>query len=67
LLVSESQIEIYFVGKDFFANKIASKNMHFYENYELFAVDFKKQTVTGNTILIKGSRGMALERTLEMI
>ena len=67
LLVSESQIEIYFVGKDFFANKITSKNMHFYENYELFALDFKKQTVTDNTILIKGSRGMALERTLEMI
>jgi len=67
LLQNEAQIETYFVGKDFFANKIDNKNFHFFESFESFSEQFKTNKPKAKTILIKGSRGMALERTLDII
>ncbi|MEO8515282.1 MAG: UDP-N-acetylmuramoyl-tripeptide--D-alanyl-D-alanine ligase [Flavobacterium sp.] len=66
-LIENTQIETYFVGKDFYANKIEKSNLHFYDTFESFAENFKRTQPTNQTILIKGSRGMALERTLEII
>ncbi|WP_394760250.1 UDP-N-acetylmuramoyl-tripeptide--D-alanyl-D-alanine ligase [Flavobacterium sp.] len=67
LLQNETQIETYFVGHDFFANKLDATNLHFFETYDEFAKVFKEKKITSKTILIKGSRGMALERTLEIL
>ncbi|MFZ4680421.1 MAG: UDP-N-acetylmuramoyl-tripeptide--D-alanyl-D-alanine ligase [Flavobacterium sp.] len=66
-LNSNSDFDCHFVGKDFFANSIQKDNFHFYITFE----DFTKYLISvrpeHKTILIKGSRGMALERTLEYL
>lgn len=60
-------IETYFIGKYFYQNKAESTHLHFYESFEQFSVYIKDKNIRNNFILIKGSRGMALERTLEFI
>nr|WP_315219690.1 UDP-N-acetylmuramoyl-tripeptide--D-alanyl-D-alanine ligase [uncultured Flavobacterium sp.] len=57
----------YFIGKAFFENKISSDTLYFFETFESFATYLKTINFSENTILIKGSRGMALERTLEYV
>lgn len=57
----------YLIGKAFYENKISSDNLHFYETFDDFSAYLKTLKFNDNTILIKGSRGMALERTLEYI
>ena len=59
------EIQIYFIGKHFYEAKKTIKHIHFFENFENFSNSF--QTVSNTVILIKGSRGMALERTLAFI
>lgn len=66
-LLSEEGIEVYFVGKDFYANKSDVSHLHFYESYENFKNSFALVKPENKTILIKGSRGMALERTLDLL
>ena len=60
-------IEVYFVGKDFYNNKENAPHLHFYQSYDDFRDSFATLSPSGKTILIKGSRGMALERTLEIL
>ena len=67
LLSDESQVTTFFIGNDFYQNKIDKENLHFYETFEAFLVDFKKLQFENHTILIKGSRGMAMERILEFL
>jgi UDP-N-acetylmuramoyl-tripeptide--D-alanyl-D-alanine ligase len=55
------------VGKDFFANAIKNDFLHFYPTFEDFAKHISTLKLERQIILIKGSRGMALERTLEYI
>lgn len=55
------------IGKSFYANLTASENVKFFETFDAFADYLKTFKFNENTILIKGSRGMALERTLEYI
>lgn len=62
-----SNIEVIFVGKHFFREKVANPHFKFFETFDLFADSFRHQTLEKSTILIKGSRGMALERTLELL
>ncbi|MEZ0129106.1 UDP-N-acetylmuramoyl-tripeptide--D-alanyl-D-alanine ligase [Flavobacterium sp. LBUM151] len=57
----------YLIGKVFYENKISKENIHFFETFDAFAAYLKTVSFNDNTILIKGSRGMALERTLEYI
>jgi len=67
LLANETEIETHFVGKDFYSNKTENQHLHFYDSFENFALAFKDSKLTKKLILIKGSRGMALERTLDII
>lgn len=60
-------ITTYFIGKNFFANKISNDHLNFYESFDDFKSYIKKVKPIEKTILIKGSRGMALERTLDII
>lgn len=66
-LVNHPNIECYFVGKDFYINKIDQQNFYFFDSFDSFSNHLKGIAVSDKTILIKGSRGMALERTLELI
>ena len=67
LLLNESSITTFFIGKDFYYNRIARENFYFFENFDFFSEVFEKIKLTNTIILIKGSRGMALERTLKII
>lgn len=66
-LLNENKTVYYFIGKDFYGNKIEKPNFHFYETFEEFSGILKQQHIQDSMILIKGSRGMALERTLELL
>ncbi|MNR97441.1 UDP-N-acetylmuramoyl-tripeptide--D-alanyl-D-alanine ligase [compost metagenome] len=60
-------IRCYFIGVAFFANKIAKDNFSFYDTFDAFANYLKETRIENSSILIKGSRGMALERTLDFL
>lgn len=57
----------YFIGAAFFANKVDKNNFFFYKTFDDFSNYLKENKMDGSIILIKGSRGMALERTLEFL
>jgi UDP-N-acetylmuramoyl-tripeptide--D-alanyl-D-alanine ligase len=67
LLINQNEIDCYFIGKDFFYNKIIKPNFFFFDSFETFSSFIKDKKLENNMILIKGSRGMALERTLDYI
>ena len=54
------------IGLDFYSNKIEKAHLKFFKSFDSFSDYFKELTVSNSTILIKGSRGMALERTLQL-
>lgn len=66
-LTANNDIEIYFVGKDFYNNKSLHPHLRFFETFDSFKEYFSDIKPKNKIILIKGSRGMALERTLEII
>ena len=66
-LVNRKEVVCYFVGAEFYANKIEQDNFHFFDSFENFSKSLLKDTFENNYILIKGSRGMALERSLDFI
>jgi UDP-N-acetylmuramoyl-tripeptide--D-alanyl-D-alanine ligase len=66
-LKDNSSFECHFVGKDFFSNRIQNTNFHFHSSYEEFTQFLTSIKLENKTLLIKGSRGMALERTLEYL
>jgi UDP-N-acetylmuramoyl-tripeptide--D-alanyl-D-alanine ligase len=66
-LSNEDTVKCFFVGTAFYANKIGNPQFYFYDSFDSFS-DFMKGTkIDNSTILIKGSRGMALERSLEYL
>jgi UDP-N-acetylmuramoyl-tripeptide--D-alanyl-D-alanine ligase len=66
-LSTNESMNCYFVGKDFYANQLPKANFFFFETFEDFAKALSTVEWKNKTILIKGSRGMALERTLDFI
>ncbi len=67
LLKDIKNIKCFFIGKHFYFNNIENKNLLFFESFEAFSEYYKKKLPENELILIKGSRGMALERTLELL
>ena len=67
LLISETNITTYFIGKDFYTNQVQNSHIKFFENFEQFAAFLNVNQPKESIILIKGSRGMSLERTLELL
>jgi UDP-N-acetylmuramoyl-tripeptide--D-alanyl-D-alanine ligase len=67
LLENEKKVKCYFIGSAFYQNRTQQSNFYFYESFEKFSNDLPRARFVNSTILIKGSRGMALERTLEML
>ncbi len=67
-LATELDIDkLIFVGKHFYKNKRTLNNVLFFENYEELKTNFKKLNIKTGKVLIKGSRGMALERVLDLL
>lgn len=67
MLIKSNDIHCYFVGESFFETKIEKNNFSFHNTFENFLNDFTKEQLVNTSILIKGSRGMALERTLDLL
>jgi UDP-N-acetylmuramoyl-tripeptide--D-alanyl-D-alanine ligase len=66
-LLDSKEVDCYFIGKEFYANQVEEGNFHFYESFESFSDYLKNVKIENSSILIKGSRGMALERTLQFL
>ena len=67
LLLNQNIIACYFIGKEFFSIRMDINNFHFYETFEQFSNYLKGIKIDKSSLLIKGSRGMALERTLDFL
>lgn len=67
LVEDNSDIEVFFVGKDFYSNYIDKKNIKFFDSFDQLKIYFSENKTTNKNILIKGSRGMALERIVEYL
>lgn len=59
--------EIFLVGKNFIKSKIPSKKVVSFKSFDDLKVQLNEHKFSGNLILIKGSRGMALERVLDIL
>lgn len=67
-LEKESNVECFFVGQAFYATRHKSrKGFYFFDTFDAFATFFKSHPIENATLLIKGSRGMALEKTLNLL
>lgn len=66
-LQKQKSIHCIFIGNDFFQSKIEKTNFNFFKSFEDFNSNKEDFKFENQIILIKGSRGMALERTLEYI
>lgn len=66
-LVGRDDVQMHFIGKDFFANGTTAPHQHFYRDFDAFLASGIVRQLTNKTLLIKGSRGMALERVLEFL
>jgi UDP-N-acetylmuramoyl-tripeptide--D-alanyl-D-alanine ligase len=68
LAIINKDVKFYFIGKHFFQNKKEANNhILFFEDFQSFSNYLKMNSISESILLIKGSRGMALERSLELI
>lgn len=59
--------KIILIGANFYKTKIVSPKVEVFESFDDFKENFNLSELELATILIKGSRGMALERFLELL
>ena len=59
--------QVIFVGENFYKSKLKSKKGIQYKTFEDFKNKFDLSKTENTTFLIKGSRGMALERALDFL
>ncbi|WPR72644.1 UDP-N-acetylmuramoyl-tripeptide--D-alanyl-D-alanine ligase [Flavobacterium sp. NG2] len=63
----DGEIGCYFIGEAFYESRNSKPNFKFYKTFSDFKEYLQNTSITNSIILIKGSRGMALERTLEFL
>jgi UDP-N-acetylmuramoyl-tripeptide--D-alanyl-D-alanine ligase len=66
-LLDKQDVVFYFIGKEFYANRTDKNSFHFFETFDTFSEQLQASKIDHSSILIKGSRGMALERTLNFL
>ena len=66
-MLNQNAIVCHFVGSDFFANSFNNENFHFHATFDDLKSFISTHRIDNSTILIKGSRGMALERILDLL
>ncbi len=67
LAISLSFTKVLFIGENFFDSKITSDKSLQFKSFNDFKVWVMNSNIENTSILIKGSRGMALERILDFI
>ena len=65
-LSNQKDIICHFVGADFYANSTKNEKFYFHSTFDDLVNHIKEYPIENSAILIKGSRGMALERTLDL-
>lgn len=65
-IIKSSVDKAYLLGENFHSVHVKNSKMEFYTNFNTFKEEFKKP-INKSTILIKASRGMALERVLDLL
>ena len=65
--IIDDAVICFFIGKAFYESRKDKSNFKFYESFSDFETYLKETPFFESMILIKGSRGMALERTLEFL
>ncbi|TRT84463.1 MAG: UDP-N-acetylmuramoyl-tripeptide--D-alanyl-D-alanine ligase, partial [Microcystis sp. M_OC_Ca_00000000_C217Col] len=65
LIPDASDLVCHFIGNWFNRVQTSQNNLHFYPDFDAFKAQFK--TNAPALVLIKGSRGMALERALDLL
>lgn len=64
---NEKSITFYFIGQAFYEAKSQQSNFHFFATFEELKTALLDKKFEDSYILIKGSRGMALERVLALL
>lgn len=67
LAISLNIDQIIFIGENFYQTKVVSKKANLYKTFNYFKDNFDLSKINNSTVLIKGSRGMALERVIELL
>lgn len=67
MLKTNTVVEFYFVGKEFYKTKIYQDNFYFFASFDDLKEHITQRKFENKYILIKGSRGMALERLVELL
>jgi UDP-N-acetylmuramoyl-tripeptide--D-alanyl-D-alanine ligase len=67
LLLNENQIQVFLIGNWFNQCHHQTSHIHQYKTFEDFVLFLENHSIENNLILIKGSRGMALERVLDFL
>ena len=57
----------YLIGKNFYKTTVKNENIQKFESFEDLKSNLKNRPIKNSFILIKGSRGMALERILDIL
>ncbi len=60
-------VKVYLIGENFYKTISNSKKIERFKNFEDFKNVFAKTNIQNSTLLIKASRGMALERVLDLL
>lgn len=58
---------VFLVGANFFKTKTTAPHISHFESFENLKAHLEQNTLSNTFMLIKGSRGMALERVLELL
>jgi UDP-N-acetylmuramoyl-tripeptide--D-alanyl-D-alanine ligase len=66
-LYLNANFDCHIIGKEFFLAKKQKSNLYYYQSFDEFSKYLQNNPFENSFILIKGSRGMALERTLQYI
>lgn len=64
-LAEKQHITTFFVGKEFY--ELKDNHNHFFKDYASLSAYLSEHAIQKSTILIKGSRGMSLERILPIL
>ena len=59
--------QAYLVGSNFYQTKSKSKRIKILESFEDLKILLSKKSIKNSSILIKGSRGMKMERILDLL
>ncbi|CAH8285117.1 UDP-N-acetylmuramoyl-tripeptide--D-alanyl-D-alanine ligase [Mariniflexile fucanivorans] len=66
-LIENLNFQAVLIGENFNKTTINSNKVSIFKNFDAFKNEFDTSKLTNHTLLIKGSRGMAMERILEML